>query len=209
MSWIVLAAITESQMIAFSIAILVIFVILFATFWISHKIMNQPPSNCPYTGRPLRRAEDLGYWEKERILRYLFTMREYHNRIFDIDRAAFCRETGRVFPDAVTWYGVVRVDWSFLQKRYPGHWVSWGSLTDLQRHAILEAHHKIEGYQMIYSSSDPNPRAITPEYAFTKPGPLYVDLETKTLLGWKIIPNSDFEVMVVQKPRGKFETPRR
>lgn len=208
-SWVIVGAITESQVIAFSVAILATLVILLATFWISHKIMNQRPSNCPYTGRPLRRAEDLGYWEKERILRFLFSRREYHNRIFDIDKAAFCRETGRIFPDAFTWYGVIRVDWSFLQKRYPGHWVSWGSLTDLQRKAIIDAHHRIEGYETIYSCPDPNPRAITPEFALTKPGPLYVDLETNTLLGWKMVPDSEFEVMVVQKPRGKFETARR
>lgn len=208
MSW-TIVAITEPQVIAFSVAILSALVILLASFWIGHWIINQPPSLSPYTKRPLRSGEDISYFEKERILRSLFTMREYHNRIFDIDRAAFCRDTGRIFPDAVTWYDVIKLDWSFLTKRYPGNWVSWGSLSDLQQKSILDAHHRVEGYQMDYSCPEPNPRGITPDYAYTKPGPLYVDLETNILLGWKMVPDSDFEIMVVQKPRGKFEAPKR
>lgn len=136
-------------------------------------------------------------------------MREFHNNIFDIDKSSFCRDTGRIFPKSVTWYGVIKVDWSFLEKRFPGHWVSWGSLTDLQQKAILDAHHRVEGYQMEFSSSAPNPRGITPEFAFSKPGPLYVDLDSKVLLGWKMVPESNFEVMIIQKPRDKFETPKR
>lgn len=209
MSWAIIAVITQTQIIAFSITLLAAVVILLLAFVIGHWILNQPPSPSPYTRHPLRKAADLGYYEKEQILRFLFSMREYHNRIFDIDKAAFCRDTHRIFPDSVTWYDVVRLDWSFLEKRYPGHWVSWGSLTDLQHKAILEAHHRVEGFQTIFSCPEPNPRGITPQYAYTKPGPLYVDLETKTLLGWKMVPGSDFEVMVVQKPRGIFETPKR
>lgn len=204
-----LATLTEPQVYAFGIAILLSLIILIVSFWAGNKLLNQPPSPSPYSGKPLRRAADLSYYEKERILRFLFTRREYHNRIFDIDKAAFCRETGRIFQGALTWYNAVRVDWSFLEKRYPGHWVSWGSLTDLQQKAIQEAHHKIEGFQMEASCPDPNPRNITPEYVYLAPGPLYVDLETKTLMGWKIVPDSEFELLVVQKPKGIFETPKR
>lgn len=204
-----LATLTETEVVAFGVAILSSVVILLVSFWAGNRILNQPPSPSPYSGRPLRRAIDLSYFEKERILGFLFSRREYHNRIFDIDKAAFCRETGRIFPNAITWYNAVVVDWSFLEKRYPGQWVSWGSLTELQQAAIREAHHKIEGYQMELSSPDPNPRNIAKEYAYAIPGPLYVDLETSTLLGWKMIPESEFEVLVVQKPKGIFETPNR
>lgn len=125
---------------------------------------------------------------------------QYDNRIFDINRAAFCRELGRLFPDSLTWYNSISVDWNFLRKRYPGNYISWGSLTSEQQQLVREMHDSLEGFQTEMSSPDPAPRAVTPEYAFIKPGPLYIDYETKILLGWKIIPGTEFEVLIVQKP---------
>lgn len=200
---------SETEVIIFSVAILGALVFTMAAFWIGHWILNQPPSNSPYSDTPLRRCADISYFAKVQLLRYLFFLRQYDNRVFDINKAAFCRETGRIFQDCISWYDVVKVDWSFLEKRYPGHWVSWGSLTDTQQRVILEAHHKLEGYQMEKSCPEPAPYKITPEFAYTRPGPLYVDLETKVLMGWKEIPETDFEVLIVTKPRGIFETPRR
>jgi hypothetical protein len=92
------------------------------------------------------------------------------------------------------------VDWTFLQKRYPGHWVSWGSLSKEQQEAIRDVHESLGKFQTQESSPTPAPRAVEPEYAYTKPGPLYVDLETKILLGWQVVPGTDFEVLIVQKP---------
>jgi len=94
----------------------------------------------------------------------------------------------------------VKVDWTFLQKRYPGIWVSWGSLNSDQQRAISDAHESLEGFQTEVSSPSPAPRAIEPEYAYTKPGPLYVDIQTKVLLGWKVVPGTELEVLIVQKP---------
>ena len=67
-------------------------------------------------------------------------MHEYDNSIFDFGKAAFCRETGRIFPNVVTWYGTIKVDWTFLNKRYPGNYVSWGSLSEYQQEMIRSAH---------------------------------------------------------------------
>lgn len=200
---------TESDVILFSVVVLTAFVLLIVAAWVGHWISSQPPSLCPYTGKPLRHCSDLSYFVKEQVLRYLFFLRQYDNRIFDLERAAFCRTTGRIFPDARTWYGVLRVDWNFLKKRYPGEWVSWGSLTEAQQEAVREAHHKLEGYQMEYSCPEASPKQVTPEYALAIPGPLYVDLETKNLLGWKAVPDTEFEVLILTKPRGIFEPPKR
>jgi hypothetical protein len=92
-----------------------------------------------------------------------------------------------------------------LHKRYPGNYVSWGSLTSEQQKVIMESHHLFEGYQNEFSCPIPSPRLIEPEYSFTKPGPLYVDVDTKVLLGWKCVPDTEFEVLIVTKPRGIFE----
>lgn len=200
---------SESEVVIFGLAILSAFTLLIVIFWVGHWIRSQPSSFSPYIDQPLRRCSSLSYFTKEQILRYLFFLREYDNRIFDLEKAAFCRVTGRIFPNCVTWYDRIKLDWSFLQKRHPGHWVSWGSLTDEQQRAILDAHHKLEGYQFDFSCPVPSPSNITPEYAVTVPGPLYVDLETKVLMGWKVVPETDFEVLIVTKPRGIFETPKR
>lgn len=203
-----MAVLDYSDVIFFGFAILFIFLLLLGSFWFGYWLSHRPDSKSPYSGFPLRRARDLSYYNIENVLRYLYTMHDYDNRIFDITRAAVCRETGRIFPNAITWYDRIEVDWSFLQKRYPGTYVSWGSLTDLQKFSIQEAHHSLEKFQTEKSSPSPSPRQIEKDYVFTKPGPLYVDIETKVLLGWQIVPNTKLEVLIVQKPKGKFELPK-
>lgn len=154
----------------------------------------------PYSRLPMRRAGELSYDSKVKVLRFLYNMHQYDNRIFELEKAAICRETGRIFPNAVTWYGVIKLDWTFLQKRYPGSYVSWGSLTEEQQEIIRAAHDPLTGFQTEFSSPISQPKSIEAKYAFSKPGPLYVDIDTKVLVGWQCVPESDLEVLVVQKP---------
>lgn len=155
----------------------------------------------PYSELPLRHCRDLSYASIGKIYLYLTGLRQYDNRMPNIHRVVVCRETGRVFPDAVDWLGRITLDWSFLQRRYPGAYVSWGSLTYRQQQVIREAHTTLAGFQTEQSSAHPSPRMIEAEFALAKPGPLYVDLDTLTLLGWKLVPGSDLEVLIVQKPK--------
>jgi hypothetical protein len=192
--WVVLVALT----------IFLAFVLLIALFWFGWWASQRAQGVSPYTGLPLRRATDLAYYSAERVVRYLHDLHQYDNRIFKFSRAAFCRETGRIFQDCVTWFEVVRMDWNFLQRRYPGQYVSWGSLNNVQQEAIRSVHESLEGFQTIESSPTPSPRSIEPEYAYSKPGPLYVDLNTQILLGWKIVPGTDLEVLIVQKPNKTY-----
>ncbi len=158
------------------------------------------PDVSPYSGLPLRYGSDLSYAAKEKILKYLFDLKAYDNRMFDLNYAAVCRETGRVFPDALNLFSQIRVNNpGFLTKRYPGHYVSWGSLSEEQKREVLSHHAEVKGFQM-ESSTEPSPRLIEPEFALLKPGPLYVDFDRKVLLGWKEVPNTEFEVLIVQKP---------
>ncbi|GAB4225515.1 MAG: hypothetical protein Tsb0021_00370 [Chlamydiales bacterium] len=158
------------------------------------------PGLSPYTKTPLRPFTDLPYFTVSKVESYMEAQKGYENQMFNFFRAAFCRETGRIFPDAISWWGKIRVDWTFLNKRKPGNYVSWGSLLEEQKRSILEAHRGLDGFQTIYSSSKPRPRDIEREYVYKKPGPLYVNLETKELLGWKCVPETDLEVLILQKP---------
>lgn len=195
-----MAAVTITDVALFGILILVVVLIMFALciygIWLSRK----PPSLSPYSRKPLRLASDLSYTTCEKVLRYLYDMHQYDNRIFNIRKAAYCRETGRIFPNAVNWHNKIDVDWTFLQKRYPGKFVSWGSLTHEQQEIIRSAHDSIDAFQVDFSSPIPQPKILDAKYAFAKPGPLYVDLDTKVLVGWQSVPDTEMEVLVVQKP---------
>jgi hypothetical protein len=193
--------VTSHDIAWFSFAILGAFILLFGTFWFSWWLHNLQPSPSPYSGLPLRRASDLSYYNAERTLRYIYDRQDYDNRLFELRTASFCRETGRIFPNSITWYDVIRVDWTFLNKRYPGDYVSWGSLTADQQMELRERHESLQGFQTESSSPIASPRAIEPQYAMLKPGPLYVELNSQVLVGWKCVPDTDLEVLVVQKPK--------
>jgi hypothetical protein len=189
-----------SWVVLISAIILISFTLLVALFWLGWRMTQRSHSVSPYTGIPLRRTSEISYYSAEKILRFVFDFHQYDNRIFKLNRASFCRETGRIFQDSVTWWDSVDVNWTFLQKRYPGHYVSWGSLSKELQDVIRLSHKSLDDFQTERSSPTPSPRAIESEYAYTKPGPLYVDIETKILLGWKQVPGTEFEVLIVQKP---------
>jgi hypothetical protein len=173
---------------------------LIAYLWVTLWLQKRTGKMSPYTGLPLRPGYELPYESAKQILQYLYDRHEYDNRIFDLQTAAFCRETGRLFPNSITWLETIYVDWTFLQKRFPGHFVSWGSLTDTQQQDLIVAHGSLDGFQTAFSSFNSSPRMIEPEFAYAKPGPLYVDLESKIVMGWQEVPNTDFEVLIVKRP---------
>ena len=182
------------------VAAIVTFGLLIASFVYSWIGGTQPASPSPYTGKPLRRAIDIPWDTKAKVLKYMFERTDYANQIISFEHAALCRETGRIFPKCVTWYGAIRVDWRFLNKRYPGDYISWGSLNKEHQKEIRQMHHSMDGYQTHYSSQNSSPNRIEEEYALMKPGPLYVDPATGVLLGWKCVPDTDIEVLIVQRP---------
>lgn len=199
-----LAVITYSDIVYFGIVLFFAFAALIAIFifdWWSSRRQTCPS---PYTGDPLRRGSGLPYYTAEKVLRFLFDMHEYDNRLFDLNRAAICRQTGRIFPEAVTWYGAIDVDWDFLKKRHPGEYVSWGSLSEEQQFIIKDRHLSLDGFQTDFSSPTPSPRMVEKEYAYASPGPLYVDIRTGIIVGWKRVPDTDLEVLIVQKPFEKY-----
>lgn len=190
----------EQEIFYFFVCILFLFLALLASFIWKLWVERENSSPCPYTGRPLRFGSEIHWMTAEKVLRYLYHQRDYYNQMFDVTRAALCRDTGRLFPNAMTWYGTIKVDWSFLQKRYPGTFVSWGSLTEVQQLKIRDRHASLEGFQTEFSSPTSSPRAIELDYVYKKPGPLYVDIDTGILLGWKIVPDTELEVLIVQRP---------
>lgn len=195
-----LADISQANFVLFVLLVFGVLGVLILFFWLGRTAYVRRDSASPYTGLPLRRASELTYISKAKVERYLKQLRQYDNRPFNLNKAAFCRDTGRIFPNCATWTGNLYCDWSFLQKRYPGTYVSWGSLSHAQKEDLQRAHGPLTGFQTELSSPQQLPRMIDEQYVFAKPGPLYVDLDTQVLLGWKSVPETDLEVMIVQQP---------
>lgn len=184
----------------FGMTVILVFLFLMAFCIFNIWLSRRPDSSSPYSRLPMRLGADLSFDSKLKVLRYLYNLHQYDNRIFEFQKAAVCRETGRIFQNAVDWYGKINLDWTFLQQRYPGKYVSWGSLTSDQREIIAAMHESLEGFQTDFSSSNPLPKAVEAKYALMSPGPLYVDVETNVLLGWKCVPGTELEVLIVQIP---------
>lgn len=195
-----LAVLSEQDLVNFGLLLFLVLLGLLTSFIYGTWINRGTSSPSPYTGRALRKGSDIHWLTIEKVLRFLYDMHDYNNRLFDFNRAAFCRDTGRIFPDSITWHGSIKVSWRFLQKRFPGNFVSWGSLTEEQKISIIDRHKSLEGFQTEFSSHTPSPRKVEKEYAYLKPGPLYVDVDSGVLLGWKWVPDTDLEVLVLQKP---------
>ncbi len=191
---------TTGSVLILSLVIVLGFILLFLAMWGLNLLSTRKNTLSPYTGLPLRRTTGLSFYSTEQIQKFKSSFRQYDNRPFDFNRAALCRETGRIFENCVTWYDAIRVDWTFLQKKYPGNYVSWGSLSFEQQFYIRKFHDTLEGFQTNTSSPTPAPRAIETEYVYSKPGPLYVDLNTHIVMGWKVVPGTELEVLIVQKP---------
>lgn len=189
-----------SPELVFGATIILLALLMGGVMWIGFWFRSRKRTLSPYTGLPLRPAIDLTFYSLLKVQEFMGTFTSYDNRMFKIRRAAFCRETGRIFPDAITWFGEIAIDWNFLQKRCKGKWISWGSLNESQQKAIRDRHETLDGFQTEISCPRSSPRYVDDSYVYHKPGPLYVDFDTGMLLGWKIVPGTELEVLIVQKP---------
>lgn len=175
------------------------FIMLIGWFWTrKRKVVKL---NCLYTQVPLHPMYDISYDSLAKVHYFLEEYPGYENRQLRFSRAMVCRDTGKIFPECISWSGKARLEWDFLKKKHPGTYISWGSLSDEQKRSFEEDHDSLEGFQTGFSCNEPLPKNITTDYAFAKPGPLYVDLETRVLIGWKYVPETELEVLIVQKPR--------
>ncbi|MCB1119294.1 MAG: hypothetical protein KDK65_04980 [Chlamydiia bacterium] len=193
-------AVTETEIFLFSLLLVLVIGGLIWAFYLGLRALVPANGPCPYSKRQLMGGRQLPFRSNILIRGYLMGLREFHNRPFNVDQAAVCRETGRVFPNARDWLGRYHVEWDFIAKRYPGSYVSWGSLTKEKQEEIRKLHGSLEGFETDFSCPNPLPRDITPTYAHHYHGPLYVDLNSFVLVGWKEVPDLDLEVLIVQKP---------
>ncbi|MCE5295055.1 MAG: hypothetical protein LLF94_10660 [Chlamydiales bacterium] len=168
--------------------------------WFGWWVSKKKGSLCPYTKKPMSLGIDIVPSVRKYVNEFLESHPQPENKPIEFEHAAISPDTGRIFADVVMRGTFVRLDWSFLSKRFPGRWVSWGSLDEMEQATIRLCHESMAGYQTESSCPRRLPQEIDIHYGLSIPGPLYVDRNTKNLLGWKTVPGTEFEVLIVQTP---------
>lgn len=190
-----------SAILVFVLVFLLCLGVLASLVWMGWWWTHRRGCVSPYSGKTLRRGQDLAFSATTKVMAYLNTFEDVENPTFDVRFAAVCPATGRIFPDCVNIFGGIRVDWGFIKRRAPGDWVSWGSLSKTQQDYILYRHEGgLHHFQTGDSCLNARPRDVDEYHALLKPGPLYVDVAAGLVMGWKLVPGTDLEVLVVQKP---------
>lgn len=196
-----LEGIASTTILTMIVVVLFLATVMGGLLWIGWWSANRRGTVSPYSGEPMAKGEDLAFSAIQSVEDYLMTVPQPGvNPKIDFMRSAICRRTGRIFPESITRFGTIKLNWSFLNRRHPGTWVSWGSLSESEQALIRSRHLSLDGYQIETSCSLPRPEAVDAYHGLGKPGPLYVDLGTLTLMGWKCVPGTSLEVLIVSLP---------
>lgn len=178
-----------------------IVLILFFLLWVGWKKEGVRGNVCPYCRRTMRLGIDVAKSISMMVNAFLQEQPQPENPQIDFSKAAYCPVSGRIFPNCVSGVEQVTLSWRFLNERASGTFVSWGSLPEEERGILKLLHGSLEEFQTEKSSAHSRPEDVEEEYISLAPGPLYVDRTSKVVMGWKKVPGTYFEVLVVQRPR--------
>ena len=181
-------------------SLLGVLTILFFLLWVGWKKEGVRGNTCPYCKRPMRLGIDVAKSITGMVNAFLEEQPQPENPKIDFARAAFCPVSGRIFPECVSNTEQITLSWSFLKKRCEGAFVSWGSLSEEEKGILKLLHGSLEGFQIEQSSSRLRPEEVEEDLLALSPGPLYIDRKAKVVMGWKKVPGTYFEVLVVQQP---------
>ncbi len=181
--------------------LIALFLFLIFIFWIVWKREGIRGDRCPYCKRPLRLGADVALSLAGIVNAFLQEEPQPENPPIDFLLASYCPQTGRIFPNTVTGKEHVILSWDFLKRCWLGTFISWGVLSEEERGVLRLLHGSLDGFQTEHSSNHVVPESVEEEFSSLAPGPLYVDQKTKVVIGWKKVPGTYFEVLVVQQPK--------
>lgn len=177
--------------------------VLVSFAWVGWKKEGRRGDVCPYTKEKMCLGADVARSLMMYVNAFLQEQQVGDNPAIDFSRAAYCPKTGRIFTDCVGSNEQISLSWDFLRRRCKGTFVSWGALSEEERGVLKLLHDSVEGFQTESSSKNLRPESVEEEFALLSPGPLYVDRTARVLMGWKKVPGTYFEVLVVQRPQFK------
>ncbi len=165
------------------LGLLAVGVLLLAAASFFYWWIYQRKARSPFTGKKLLPATCILYPAAEKIA--LFMQAEKQVPI-DWEQATFCPDTRRIFPKSLNQLGAVALPSPYWRGVYDKpSLTAWLFLTDEQKDEMFQLHGAIKGFQLGHQK---------------RPGPLFVDLKSKTLVGWKQVPDTDIEVLIVHYP---------
>ena len=179
---------TAALLLFLSLMVTGVVVLLLLLLWGNRVFSGEQRGKSPYGNfSSLRKVEDLQFEQFSLAELYLQKLGP-KQRKWNLEKALVCEQTGRIFPSIAKKWIRFSVSKTFLSNLYPGKWVIWENLGERQKEHVMKTHQSLKGYNLSYQ----NP--------FAKPGPLYVDLNSGSLLGWKCVQETDLEVIVFQAP---------
>lgn len=149
-------------------------------FYLGWKKTNGVGTCSPFTGSPLRLGKELTFEAAEKIARFLLEHSSKDNPTFDINKAAICPDTGRIFPNCVGPLEVPKVPKNYFSLVASGNFTPFYTLSSEAQERILSK---------IPLSLDKLPKT------------LYIDLNSLTLVGWKGVPGTSLEVLIQTRPQ--------
>jgi hypothetical protein len=183
------------------VALVGVLFVLFSLLWVGWKEEAIRGDRSPYAKCPMRLGVDIAKTVARMVNAFLKDFPGEDNPPIDFEKAAYCPETGRIFPGCVSSTEKVSLSWDFIVRRMNGTFISWGAISEEEQGVIKLLHDSLEGFQVAKSSKKLRPQDVEETYAFLSPGPLYIDRRTKVLMGWKKVPGTSFEVLIVQRPK--------
>lgn len=178
----------------FFIGIYFLFIIILQNNLLSNK------GKSPFSGLPLRKGGELSFFAEKKLHEFYMSLPRHFNQTPKLDKSTICTSTGRIFPNSISKFGATSNPKDIFLNYPKGDYILWQELSDPLKKTIIENHDSIKGFQINQLPKYTKEQPLNHKFAHIKPGPLFVDLKTKALLGWKEIPETNLETLVYQPP---------
>ncbi len=152
---------------------------LFSFFALGYFFCNRRGARSPFSGKAMRHGKEFSFEAVSKVLAFLEAENDKDNLPFDLEKAAICEETGRIFPDALNAFEVVK-----LKKPYTKHFykAKMEALENLSEKEQMDLRENCDNFSF-----------------FSKNSSIFVDREKGNILAWKKIPETALELMLVKK----------
>jgi hypothetical protein len=171
---------------------------LFLFFGGGWWIFFKKRAKSPFSNTFLEPCEKvLSFAAIEKVFRFLNRIHDEYNERFDLKRATICLKTGRIFPNTINRFGIIKIPENYIIHYAKTPLILYASLDKKIKGFLYEKDKVLQGYQT-YTNLDSSKLEIEKSVELMKPGPLYLDPKTGFFLGWQIVPGTSLELLVVK-----------
>ncbi len=154
--------------------------LLFLFFFLGWFFTNRTGSVSPYSGELLRPATSLTFTSFQRVLKFLEQYDEKDNPSLNIHTTSVCPQTGKLLPQTVTGFGVIRYRNSWVKRHFSRTTVPWHRLSPAERESLSR-------------------RCNLQTMTLADLASISVDLKGEALLSWKEVPETSLQVLICER----------